>query len=143
MIVAVIRLMQTIEIDIWIQSADFSVAEHPKQNLVAALLLYDSTDWIDEIRRQVSLADQHKEFCSPGYGMDHPQGHRLWFCPDVESDCCWGMLTPKLGRRFLGFLSLPDPEITSDSLRVEKLNELITQFYNEDPVDVLKSYFAK
>lgn len=134
--------MNVIEIDIWIQSADFSIAKHPKQSLAHALALYHATDWESEIRAEFSLAEQRKEFCSPGFGMDHPHGHQLWFCPEFEGDHCWGMFSPRLGRRFLRILKLPDPELISDLLPVEKLTELIAHFYRENPVDILSNYFG-
>ena len=123
----VIRLARLMKFDCWIQTADFEVTQHNQQDPKAALSLFESCDWERLIEFEWKLSEQKIEYASPGFGIDHPEGHRIHICPYRDGSCLM-FYEPTLNRKFLGFLPIPDPCYQSDDLNIADVPVVIETF---------------
>jgi len=137
------RLAHLMKFDCWIQSADFSTAEYKQLEAGDAVSLFAGTDWQAMIQQELQLSAQKIEFAAPGFGIVHPDGHCIHFCPYPGSDSCWMCFEPVLGRRFLGFLLLPDPRYESNELKFDDISIAIAQFCVPSPDDSFPAFLEK
>ena len=71
------------------------------------------------------------------FGIDHPNGHRLWVGP-LRHEACWVMFTRNSNRKLLGFITLPNRELESENVPREMIDELIEEFYCDTECQFVK-----
>ena len=67
--------------NVWIQSFDYSSTTHEDIDRSAALNLFKDYDWDTELIKQRKLIESDADNCPPGIGFMHPTGHVLHICP--------------------------------------------------------------
>ena len=114
----------------WIQSADFGTKDLPAMDLPTAIQTFAQYDWSGEAELEVNLSQSKEESCPAGFGLTHPNGHRLWIGP-TRADACWVIFTRNLNRKLLGLIPLSNPELGSENVPYEMIDDLISEFYDD------------
>ena len=114
----------------WIQSADFGMKNLAEMDLANALRAFTDHDWNSERQLEANLLSRKQESSPAGFGLDHPNGHKLWIGP-LSLETCWVMFTKRSNRKLLGFIPLPNHDLESESVPREMIDELIVEFYQD------------
>jgi len=116
----------------WIQSADFGTKNLAKMDMAKAIQTFAGHDWNSERQLEANLLSRKEESCPAGFGLDHPDGHRL------RLETCWVIFTRNSKRKLLGFIPLPNYELESENLPHEMIDELISEFYQDASAEYAK-----
>jgi len=119
--------------DGWIQSTDYSIQEFSAMDRHAASRLFSEYDWGRERERQDELLVNNYDCCPTGFGLEHPEGHRLWIRPNLLENKCWVTFTIKSQPKFFGLIPVPDVEIESEDVQFPQVSCLIAEFYQQAP----------
>ena len=121
----------------WIQSADFGTKNLPGMDLATAVLTFADHDWNSERKLEAALLSQKNESCPAGFGLEHPDGHKLWIGP-LRLETCWVMFTRNSNRKLLGFIPLPNRELESENVPHTMISGLIAEFYQDTTAEYAK-----
>ena len=115
-----------IEMNVWIQHADFSEDEFDL-DLASTLRKFEDVDWLAELAMEENLKKSGDDSCPPGLGIDHPEKRILHICPSPSG----ALVHFHFPQKVMGMFSR-QKSVTFQNVPSDRVKRFIQAFFAQD-----------